>query len=636
MATIKESLVLEDKLSNPMTEALAICERMANTLDDVRYSLANVETASAATAVGVDQLSAQLAEQTRQATGANDQANQLMGTLRQLMGVVASVGTVKWLVGMSDQVVQLDARLKQMTGSEEAAAAAQEQIYQAAQRSRGAYLDMANLVSQLGTLAPGAFSDASGNLNTSELVAFAEQLQKQMAISGASGQSAQAAMVQLTQALASGTLRGDELNSVLEQTPMIAKTIADYMGVTTGQMREMASEGVITADVVKNAMFAAAEETNAAFEAMPMTWGQVWTMAGNIALQILQPVLDAINWGANNLNVLAPAVLAVASAIGIYIVATKGAEVATLAMTAAQALLNNVMALNPMALAAMGAVLLVGALYAGVAAFNNLTGSSVSATGIIAGALLGLAATALNLTVVPIYNGFADLANFVGNVFNDPVAAVKVLFLDMATNVLSMLASVASGIEGVINAIPGMEMDLTSGLEGFRDQVAAASQQVKDASGWQEFVQHMDYFDPVQAYKTGYDWGKDFDPFGSLGLDGLLGGAGAGYTPASIPGYDEIAGAVQDVGKDVKGIKQSVDLSKEDLRYMVDLTTRRYVNQVNLTSQTPVITVNGQNTGNTEADRQALADAIETVLWETIAAGAANTIAPHLAFSKGG
>ena len=634
MATIKETLVLEDKLSNPMTEALAVCEKMNSALDDIRYSMLNVETASAATAQGVEQLTDQMAKASRQTDDTKGKSDDLLGSLKQLAGAFARLKTAKWLVSTSDQMTQLNARLELMTGSAEGAAAAQEEIYQAAMRSRGAYADMADLVAQLGTLAPEAFSGPDGQLNTKELVGFAEQLQKQMAISGASGASAAAAMTQLTQALASGTLRGDELNSVLEQTPMIAKTIADYMGVSTGTMRDMAAEGLITADVVKNAMFAAAEETNAAFEQMPLTWSQVWTMMQNTALQALDPVLQAISWGANNLNVLAPALISVAAAVGIYMVATKGAEAATMAMAAAQQVLNTVMSANPLALAAMAVVLLVGALYAGVAAFNNLTDSSVSATGIIAGALLGLAATALNLTIVPLYNGFADLANFVGNVFNNPVAAVQVLFLDMASNVLGMLTSVASGIEGVINAIPGMEVDLTSGLESFRANITAASQDIKDASGWQEYVQHMDYFDPVDAYKTGYDWGKDFNPFESLGLSGLSSDGTGGYTPADIPSYDELAGAVKDVGKDVKGIKKSVDLSKEDLKYMVDLTTRKYVNNVNLTSQTPVITINGQNTGNTEADRQALADAIEVVLWEAATAGAAEAIAPRLAFAK--
>ena len=164
--------------------------------------------------------------------------------------------------------------------------------------------------------------------------------------------------------------------------------------------------------------------------------------------------------------------------------------------------------------------------------------------------------------------------------------------------------------------------------------MAAASQQVKDASDWTEYVKGWDYIDPTEAYMSGYNWGANLNLGDSLGLGSLLGGNDmtGGYSPASIPGYNDIAGAINSVGKDVKGIKKSVDLSSEDMRYMVDLATRRYVNNVNLTSQTPVITINGANTGRTKEDREALAKAIEMVLWEAAAAGAAGSIAPHMAF----
>lgn len=177
-------------------------------------------------------------------------------------------------------------------------------------------------------------------------MAFAEQIQKQMAISGASGASAQAALVQLTQGLASGTLRGEELNSVLEQTPMIAQTIAEYMGVTIGEMRELASEGKVTAEVVKNAMLGAAEETNAQFEQMPMTWAQVWTMFQNVAIQALDPVLDAISWLANNIDLVGPIVLGLGAAFGVFLLAANWTNICTAAttvLTTAQKMLMEVM-----------------------------------------------------------------------------------------------------------------------------------------------------------------------------------------------------------------------------------------------------------------------------------------------------
>lgn len=675
MAVIKETLVLDDKLSGAMANAAAACLRMANEMTGLRgdvskveasassaafgidtmskqmsdvvttcnrmadamtalqTSTAGVEQASLATARGIDKMNDRLAEAANRSDQTQASSVNLLGTLKRVAGAFASIETAKWLVSTSDQMTQLNARLELMTGSAEAAAAAQDEIYAAAQRSRGAYSEMANLVSQLGMMAPEAFSDPAGNLNVNELVAFAEQLQKQMTISGASGESAAAAMVQLTQGLSSGTLRGEELNSVLEQTPMIAKTIADYMGVSTGQMREMASEGAITADVVKNAMLSAAEGTNAAFEQMPMTWAQVWTQAQNVALQALQPVLDAISWLANNLDIVAPIVLGLATALGVLTVAINGAKIATTIMTAAQSLFNAVMSANPVGLVIAGIAALVGVLYAGVAAFNKLTGASVSATGIItgavatAGAVIGNAFIAVYNTALSafggIYNTVAAVANFVGNVFRDPLGAAAHLFADFADIALGTLQAVANVIDTVFGS------NLADAVNGWRNKLNDFASSV--SSNYVEFVPkldvskaQMDRISYGDAWDTGYNFGKNLNLFGG-GLDGT--GAADLSSLYNVPAFDEMAGTLGDIGKDVNGIKKSVDLSNEDLKSLVDVATRRYVNNINLTSQTPVITINGQNTGRTKEDREALADALKLVLAEQWAAGATNAIA---------
>ena len=669
MAVIKETLALEDRFSAAFNKYVKLVEQstastkelqqattqvsqsarlastayeLAATKADAAAAAARAQAAQTAALAAQERLEAQRAREAARAqaeqAAAQDKtaaaSSALTGHLKNLLGAYVGLQTVQKLVETSDRMTQINARLQLMTGSAEAAAAAQDKIYQAAQRSRGAYMaanlvkmDMADMVAQLGTLAPDAFS------STDELIAFAEQLQKQMAISGASGQSAQAAMVQLTQALASGTLRGDELNSVLEQTPMIAKTIADYMGVTIGQMREMASEGAITADVVKNAMLDAAEETNAAFEQMPMTWSQAWTMMQNVALQALQPVLNAIGLLANNLDVIAPIVISVAAALGTYVVAANAATVATNLMTAAQAAWNAVMALNPVAIAVMGVMLLVGALYAGVAAFNKLTGSSVSATGIIVGVLTTAGAVIGNLFIAVyntalaafggIYNTVAAVANFVGNVFRDPLGAAAHLFADFADIALGTLQAVANVIDTVFGS------NLADAVNGWRNKLNDFASSV--SSNYVEFVPkldvskaQMDRISYGDAWDTGYNFGKNLNLFGG-GLDGT------GTTDFSdlynVPSFDEMAGTLGDIGKDVNGIKKSVDLSNEDLKSLVDVATRRYVNNINLTSQTPVITINGQNTGRTKEDREALADALKLVLAEQWAAGATNAIA---------
>ena len=604
MADIVERLTLEDRMSSAMTQCIQMAQRMANVLDDVRYSTMNVETATAATAQSMQDMASRMSQTTTQ-------GNFMLTTVRNLAGAFLGMQSVRWLVGTSDQLAQINARLQMMTGSAEAAAEANEQIYQAALRSRGAYADMADLVSQLGITAGGAFGD------TGELVAFAEQIQKQMAISGASGASAAAAMTQLTQGLASGVLRGEELNSVLEQTPMIAKTIADYMGVTTGQMRELASEGAVTADVVKNAILGAAEETVAAFKQMPMTWAQVWTQMQNIAIRALDPVLGGINFLANHIEIIGPIVLGLGAAFGVFLLAanwTKICTAATTGLTAAQTALSAVMATTwgpPL----IAIILIIAAVYALVAAVNYFTGSSVSATGIIAGAFLTLFALIANGAILGI-NTFAAFGNFVGNVFHDPVAAVKILFLDMATTILGYISNVAHGIEDLINAIPGVEISITSGIDGLYNRVQGAAAQAKSAAGWVEYFKPQEYIDLAVAFQTGYSAGENFNPFGGASATGDLSQYTAGISP-----YDEIAGTLGDLSGSVKNIDKSVSMSDEDIKALVDVAERRYVNNINLTSQTPVINVNGANTGRTAQDRRALADAIEQILLEQWASG---------------
>lgn len=557
-------------------------------------------------------------------------ASSLANTLKNLASAYLGIQGAAATFNLSDTISQTSARLDSMG---DRFSVTMNQVYESAQRSRGALTDTANMVAKLGNLAGEAFG------NSQELVDFAEQLNKQIVLSGASTAAADAAMLQLTQAMSSGVLRGEELNSILEQTPTIAKTIAEYMGVTTGTMREMASEGQITATVVKNALLGAADEVNAKFEKMTMTWAQVWTSFQNTAIIKLQPVLNGINWLANNLQIIGPLVMGAAGAFAVFQVAAHWTTIATTATaayhfvvnlltigygvltgsagaaSAAVFTFNSALLASPVTWVVMGVMLLVGALYAGVAAYNKLTESSVSATGIITGAALSLVAFIINGTIVPIYNGFASLANFLYNVFTDPVAAVKALFLDMVTTALGYVSNLAHGIEGLINAIPGVEVNITSGIDGIYNRVKSASQSVKDEAGLKEYLKHTDGFDLSAAYSAGYNWGSN-----------LFSGAGETYAAGNyddIPTFDQISG----IAESVDGIQKAVEMTDEDLQSLVDIAERRYVNNINLTSQAPVINVTGQNTGNTPADRQNLANALRDILVQQVAAGSVQTTA---------
>jgi len=216
---------------------------------------------------------------------ATSSADALASAVKRLAASYLSIQGLKRAVDLSDSLVSTRARLDRMNDGLQTTQQLETMIYQSAQRSRGNFMDTMGLVSQLGTMAGSAFD------NTKEIVQFAEQLNKQLALSGASGQAAQAAILQMEQGLASGVLRGDELNSVMEQAPAIARSIADYLQVDMGKLREMGAQGQITAAIVKNAMFAAAAETNAEFAKTPMTWAQVWTVASNAAIRALDPLL---------------------------------------------------------------------------------------------------------------------------------------------------------------------------------------------------------------------------------------------------------------------------------------------------------------------------------------------------------
>ena len=616
MAAIRETLILEDKFTSTMTQCLQVAQRMANMLDDVRASTMNVETAAAATAVQMQELAGKM-------TQTNSRGTSLLGTIRNLAGTFLGMQSVRWLVNTSDQLTSINARLRLMTGSAEAAAAAQEEIYQAAMRSRGAYADMADFVSQLGTVAGNAFT------GTDELVAFAEQIQKQMAISGASGASAQAALVQLTQGLASGTLRGEELNSVLEQTPMIAQTIAEYMGVTTGEMRELASEGKVTAEVVKNAMLGAAEETNAQFEQMPMTWAQVWTMFQNVAIQALDPVLDAISWLANNIDLVGPIVLGLGAAFGVFLLAANWTNIctaATTALTTAQEMLRAVMA-TTWGLPLIIIALVIGAIYAVTAAVNHFAGTSVSATGIIAGAVLTVAAIIGN-TVIGLLNGiiqavwsifvtpFLGIIEWVLNVTNGGFDSFGGAVANLIGNIISWFLDLGKVVTKIIDAIFGTNW--TAGLTSLQDSVLKWGKN-ENAITLDRNAPTIDYrFNYGDAWNTGYNWGANL--FSGNGNDAV------GAALSGVP-YDELSGQLGDIAGSVGSIEKSVKMSDEDIKSLVDVAERRYVNNVNLTALTPVITVNGANTGRTAADRQSLANAIRDILIEQTASGSTRSTA---------
>lgn len=225
----------------------------------------------------------------------------------------------------TDQLTQLRARINLINDGTQSTAEIMDKVYQAANRSRGSYLDMADSVAKLNMLAKDAFT------SNDEAIYFVEQLNKQFKIAGASVEETSSAMYQLTQAMAAGKLQGDEFHSIMENAPMLAQAIASEMGLTVGQLKEMSSQGLITADIIKNALFNSAEETNAKFAEIPLTFQDIGTQLQNDLITAFQPVMEQIGSMASSdllagvLNELAFSFKVVAAAAQVAIATIKAA-----------------------------------------------------------------------------------------------------------------------------------------------------------------------------------------------------------------------------------------------------------------------------------------------------------------------
>ena len=609
--------------------------------------------------------------------GANE-ANHLTQMVGRAVAAYATMHTLSAVLGLSDQLTSTTARLNLMNDGLQTTQDLQNMIYLSAERSRGSYQATADAVSKLGLMAGDAFGSSR------EIVDFMEQVNKQFRIAGTAPEGIKAAMLQLTQAMGSGILRGEEYNSILEQAPNIIQAIADYMDVSKGQLKDMAAEGAITADIVKAAMFAAADETNAKFESMPKTFEQIGTSIQNTALMSFQPVLARMNEIANNdsfqkvvnstidglsimaqisLNVfdlmtagagavidnwswISPIVYGVTAALlgytavlgvykatqavanGITAAAAIQANVhaaaqamqtgATFAQTAAQYGLNTALLACPVTWIIASIIGIIALIYAVVAAINHFKGTSVSATGIIAGVFAVLGAQILNHTVIPVQNGFAMAANFIGNVFNNPVAAVEILFYDMCLTVIGYIKNMAAAIEAVINKIPGVTVDITSGLDNFYSGLEKAQQEVKDESGWVEYVKKMDFIDYSDAASAGYSFGQGIeDKIADFSLKDFFGVNGLDMSKYMAEGgVTDLANDVSNIVDNTGTMADSLKSSDEELKYLRDIAERETINRFTMADIT--IKQTNHNSINSGLDLDGIVEGLTDGPYEAI------------------
>lgn len=524
--------------------------------------------------------------------------------VKGLISVAGVLASLKTIMNASDTYSNANARIDLVNDGSQSSGQLQQKVFSSSQRSRTSYDSTANAVASLEMNAGNAFR------NNDEAIMFVEAINKQFVIAGTSAAAAEGAMTQLTQAMGAGALRGEELNSILDAAPSIARNIEKYMGWAEGSIKSYAEKGEVSAELVKNAQLNALEEINAKYNTMPYTWSQIWTMTMGKILWASQPVLNLVSFMANNWSIIAPILAGVAVGIGVYMTAVHGAETATRIWTAAQTAFNAVMALNPVALAILGIVVLASLLYAGVAAWNKYADASVSATGLIAGGFFALGAFIYNSFIYPILSAFVMLANFIGNVFNDPLTAVVMLFMDMAITCIDYVANMAKTIEDIINKIPGVTVDITSGIDAFSAELKAEVDALKDEHGWKEYLEQPKALDVSAAAEKGYDMGSGlidkltgFMPSG-LGSEYDFSQFATGGNPATVKGNGK-GGAVK------------VE-NEEDIEWMRQLAERDYVARISQNTLAPNIRVEFTGPITKEADVDSVAAHMADQLKEII------------------
>lgn len=637
-------------------------------------------------------------------------SNGLVDKIKGVAAAYVGVQGAKAVINMADTLTSTTARLNLMNDGLQKTDELQQMIFESAERSRGSYQATADAVSKLGLMAGDAFS------SNEEIVDFMEQINKQFTIAGTEASGIDAAMLQLTQAMGSGILRGEEYNSILEQAPNIIENIANYMNVPKGKLKDMAAEGEITAQIVKEAMFAAAEQTDERFNNMPMTFAQTWQSFKNNALMAFQSVLSMIskigssaafqsfvstgiamiqrlanaietafniagsvgraisqmaafrnavsmvssaitslgnmgNWVAGNLSVIAPVILSIVGALGVYgaylgilraqqimCAAASAAHVAveaasTVAMNAKIAIMAAVKGQTMAATAAQigynGAlyacplVWIIGLFVALVAIIAVVCNVIAKMTG-IAGSGLGVMVGAISVVIAWFKNMFAVIGNIAAGIwnvmgavasnmetaFNNAILSIQSWFYNLLSDVLT----VVSGICAALNKLPFVSFDY-SGITNAASDYAGKAAEAEANKGTYQSIE-----DAFNAGNTTFDAFKDgwkdeaFASGAALG-DGLMDkvsgmfnwdfGSGDAGSLGSLSSASSTGDAVRDIANNTGStadsagsIADSMEITEEELKYMRDIAEQEAINRFT----TAEITIEQTNNNNVSSD----------------------------------
>ena len=698
MGTIRTAIALYDGVTSPLQSMHKAMGVVLNTFESMQQASgravdtaaireAREEWAKAGTAFDAIEENIRNANNEQQKfnnsiRGGNNSANGLLSTIKKVAIAAGGIAGINKVLNISDELASTKARLNLLVDDGGSVEALEQKIMASAQRSRSAYFDTASAVAKLGLNAGNAFG---GNMD--QVIAFMEQVNKQFVIGGATAQEQSNAMIQLTQAMAAGALRGEELNSILDGAPGIARAIEKYMGIAEGSIKTVAQEGKVTAEVVKNAMFAMADETNAKFDSMPKTWAQIWVDMKNQALSMFAPILTKINQIGNstkfqkvttglinglaavanvassaldiliavasvfvdNWGIIQPLVLGIAAAMLLYngyliannaitaisnaqkglaavqaykaavanttLAATEKAEaMAKASATAAQYGFNAALLACPLTWILLIIIAVIAAIYMIVAAINKLTGSTISATGIICGVVavagafvLNCAIGVLNAIIQAIWTifvaPFLGIVEWILNVCNGGFNSFGDAVANLIGQIIGWFLNLGKVVTTIIDAIFGT--DWTSGLESLQSAVTSWGKN-ENAITLDKNAPTIDYRATYSgAWDAGYDFGQGIDDkiggmFDASGLDSM----GAFDLSNTLDG---IYGNTGDTAASTAATADALDIAEEDLAYLRDIAEREAINR--FTTAEIKVEQHNENHISKDADLDGIMDA---------------------------
>lgn len=698
MGTIRTAIALYDGVTSPLQSMHKAMGVVLNTFESMQQASgravdtaaireAREEWAKAGTAFDAIEENIRNANNEQQKfnnsiRGGNNSANGLLSTIKKIAVAAGGIVGINKVQNISDKLASTKARLNLLVDDGGSVDVLEQKIMASAQRSRSVYFDTASAVAKLGLNAGNAFN---GDMN--QVIAFMEQVNKQFVIGGATAQEQSNAMIQLTQAMAAGALRGEELNSILDGAPGIARAIEKYMGIAEGSIKTVAQEGKVTAEVVKNAMFAMADETNAKFDSMPKTWAQIWAGMKNQALSMFAPILTKINQIGNstkfqkvttglinglaavanvassaldiliaiasvfvdNWGIIQPLVLGIAAAMLLYngyliannaitaisnaqkglaavqaykaavanttLAATEKAEaMAKASATAAQYGFNAALLACPLTWILLIIIAVIAAIYMIVAAINKLTGSTISATGIICGVVavagafvLNCAIGVLNAIIQAIWTifvaPFLGIVEWILNVCNGGFNSFGDAVANLIGQIIGWFLNLGKVVTTIIDAIFGT--DWTSGLESLQSAVTSWGKN-ENAITLDKNAPTIDYRATYSgAWDAGYDFGQGIDDkiggmFDASGLDSM----GAFDLSNTLDG---IYGNTGDTAANTAATADALDIAEEDLAYLRDIAEREAINR--FTTAEIKVEQHNENHISKDADLDGIMDA---------------------------